>query len=156
MLFIHLFSGIVAYSIDYRYSFTASKNVIDYLKEKQLSDKNIVTLTCDGTMLSSYLQRKIYFLTDKSEQSYCHWEANTIGVLYTKEMITTMLSDYIHQKQEAIFISGSPFLNIPKNHSWQNLNSQIKIRQLISFDENIQENANFSIYEVVKINPEIK
>ena len=149
---IQLFSGISAYAVDFRYPFTASKKVVDYLNEKHLSDKNMVTLTCDGTMLSSYLQRKIYFLTDKSEQSYCHWEANTIGVLYTKEMIVSMLTDYLDKKQEAIFLSGSPFLDIPKDHSWQQLNNQIKIRQLVSFDENIQKNANFSIYEVARIN----
>ena len=150
ILIIHFISGIYAYSMDYIYPFTSAKETIDYLKPKKIVSQEIVTVTCDGTLLSAYLERKIYFLCDESLQSFCRWDSSCAGSV-TQEKAIVMLTDYMNSDKKILFISYYPLTNNFNNKKWVQLNNSIKVRFIKKFDINIVDKSNYYIFEVSKI-----
>lgn len=151
ILIIHFLSGIYAYSMDYIHPFTCAKETVEYLKTEKLLSKEIITVTCDGTSLSAYLEKKIYFLCDESLQSFCHWDSSCTGNV-TQEKAIVMLTNYMNSDKTVLFISYYPLTNNFKNKNWIPLNSTIIVRFIKKFDTNIVEKSNYYIYEVATIN----
>ncbi|MDI9255835.1 hypothetical protein [Flavobacterium sedimenticola] len=149
ILTIHFLSGTAAYATDYVYPFTASKDTADYIKTHHLGTKEIVSFSCDGTTLSPYLEKKLYFLTEHSYQSYCIWK-NADSVTYSKEMILTMLSGYMDNHEYCVYVSGDLWIK-EQPDVWKTIDNKFKIRLLKTFNTTILENGSYYVYEVSKI-----
>jgi hypothetical protein len=148
ILVIHFLCGIIAYTLDYVYPFTASKGVADYLKTHHLNNEELVTFSCEGTTISPYLRRKIYFLTDKSYGSYCIWKTDHASK-NTSQSILGMLSKYMDTNNYCIYISGDLFMKCETN-VWNVINNKFKIRLLKKFDKTLLENGTYYVFEVSK------
>lgn len=149
LLAIQLFSGIYAYSMDIIYPFSSAKETIAFTKKKEFKNKEIITVTCDGTLLSAYLEKKIYFLCDQSLQSFCHWNSSCVGNV-TQTETTKMLTDYMTNHDDVLFISYYSLSN-EKKSDWIPLNDKIKVKFIKKFDINIVDKLNYYIFEVAKI-----
>lgn len=149
ILIIHFISGIYAYSMDIVYPFTSAKETITFIKNENKERKEIITVTCDGTLLSAYLEEKIFFLCDRSLQSFCNWESGCLDKI-TEEKSVEMLTDYMKYRQDVLYISYYS-LGSEKFKDWINLNSEIKAKFIKKFDTNIVEKSNYYIFEVSKI-----
>lgn len=150
ILIIQLFSGLYSYGMDYKYPFTSSKKAIDYLKENKLNGNEIITITCDGTAISPYLEKKVYFLCDGSYQSYCHWNFDCALNISDKN-ISDMLTSYIMTKDYGIYVSNYPITKNITENTWETINENVKIRFLKKYDQNIVRNSYYYIYEVAKV-----
>jgi hypothetical protein len=148
ILIIQFCSGIYAYSMDLIYPFSSAKETIDFTK-KSYQGTEIISLNCEGTLLSAYLEKKIYFLCNQSFQSFCHWDFDCSGNM-TKQKTIQMLTDYIKKNNNILYISYYSLGN-EKNKNWVILNSKIKARFIKKFDENIVEKSNYYIFEISKI-----
>lgn len=149
LLIIQLFSGIYAYAMDIVYPFSSAKETIDFTKTDKFKYKEIITITCDGTLLSAYLEKKIYFLCDQSLQSFCRWDASCAGNINRAESIK-MLTNYMENHDDVLFISYYSLGN-ETNPNWIALNDKIKVKFVKKFDINIVEKLNYYIFEVAKI-----
>lgn len=149
LLVIQLFSGVYAYSMDIVYPFSAAKETIDFTKTNKFKHKEIITITCDGTLLSAYLEKKIYFLCDQSLQSFCRWDSSC-GRNVTRPKSIKMLTDYMVNHDDVLFISYYSLGN-ETNPNWIALNDKIKVKFIKKFDTNIVEKLNYYIFEVSKI-----
>ncbi|HNP31656.1 MAG TPA: hypothetical protein PKN96_00030 [Flavobacterium sp.] len=150
ILVIQLFSGIYAYAMDFKYPFTASKEVANYLESKKLNKNTIVSVSCDATAISPYLRKKIWFLCTDSDQSYCQWElicSNNIS----HEYLVDMLTNYLDKKDYAIYVSNYS-INDKKSNNWISINNKFKVRFLKKFDTGIIRNGQYYVYEIAKIN----
>jgi hypothetical protein len=149
ILFIIQFcSGVCAWIFDYKYPFTTARDIVGYLKEQQLDPADIVTITCDGTLISPYLEKKVWFLCEQSEQSYCHWD-RVCAYDIEKTTITTMLSDYMKNHNYAVYVSYYAITDQnPKD--WTDVNGEFKIRFHKRSGESIVRNNSIYIYEVAK------
>ncbi|WNM19370.1 hypothetical protein [Flavobacterium capsici] len=150
ILIIQFFSGIYAYAVDYKYQFTSSKKAIDYLKDNKLNNNKIITITCDGTAISPYLKKKVYFLSEGSYQSYCYWNFDNVLNISEKD-ISEMLTNYIDSNDYAIYVSNYPITKSLKQNIWEKINEKVKIRFIKKYDQNIVRNSYYYIYEVSKI-----
>ena len=152
ILIIHLCSGIMAYATDYAYPFMSGKAAVEFLKSKNLQDVPVISLTCDGTCLSPYLEKKVWFLCDGSYQSYCHWNF-LCAVNIQRDEVTRLVSDYMLTHNHAIYVSYFPLVNNPKRDTWININTNVKVRFLkyIGHDCSIVKD-NYFIYEVKHLN----
>jgi hypothetical protein len=151
ILVIQFCSGIYAYSMDCIYPFTSAKVVVDYLKAEKPTSKQIVSVTCEGTMISAYTGKKVYFLCGQSYQSFCHWDS----VCFTKEdkeILIGMINEHIHTENNFMYISCYSLTEKPASNDWQNLNDSVRVRFLKEFNQNIVENNDYFVYEVAKIN----
>lgn len=150
ILSIQFLSGVYAYAMDYQYPFTTSKDTVCYLKERKLNTKTIITVTCDGTLISPYLEKKVWFLCDGSFQSYCHWDF-VCAMDISKKRIIAMISDYMETHTETIYVSNYTLFNHVKPNVWIIVNKNIKVRLLKKFDQSIDKNDSY-IFEVAKNN----
>lgn len=150
ILIIQFCSGIYAYTMDYRYPFTSGKETVDFLKKEKLDQKEIVTSTCDGTILSAYLERKIWFLCDGSYQSFCHWNAGCVEI-GKPNMTAEFLINYMNSHKDAIFVSYYPIAYDLHENIWMPLNRNIRFRLLKKFDLNMVDKTYYYVFEVSKI-----
>lgn len=150
ILLLQFCSGVYAYTIDYRYPFTSASAAVDFLKNEKLDHREIITVTCDGTLISTYLQRKIYFLCDGGYQSFCHWNNPCVGLVSEKKTIA-MLNDFMIMHENIVFVSYYSLEKTLQPNVWMNLNDKIKVRFLKKFDLNMVDKTNYFIFEVAKI-----
>jgi len=151
VLIIHLCVGVYAWTIDYIYPFTSAKETVEFLKERKLDSREIVTVTCDGTIISAYLGRKIWFLCEGGYHSYCQWNVGCAGKI-TPENIAGLITDYLATHSDAIFVSYYPLSSgFPKGNDWESLNDNVEFRFLKSkSDFYVADNGYLYVFEVRK------
>jgi hypothetical protein len=149
LLLTHFFSGIYAYSMDYIYPFTSAKQTVDYLKNEGLDSKEIVSVTCDGTIISAYLERKVYFLCSNDYQSFCHWDSDCDQNLNQQKSVAMVLN-YMKNHNSCVYVSYYPLSNGMNDSNWRFITDDVKIRFLKKFDLNIVNNSYYYVFEVVK------
>lgn len=149
ILGIHFVCGIWAYALDCRYAFTSAKRTVDFLKSKNLDTLPVLSLTCEGTCLSPYLEKKVWFLCDSRYQSYCNWDFLCATDIPRSE-VTRMVSQFMAQCNRAVYVSYYPLLSKPQRNVWVKLDSGISVRYLEKFDEDSIVKDNYYVYEVVK------
>ena len=74
VLILHIGIGVIALEQDLTRPFSQSRNTVEYLKGHHLADSTIVVdgYEC-GPMISAYLGRKVYSITQGAEYSYLNW-----------------------------------------------------------------------------------
>ena len=151
ILIIHFASGIYAYSMDYIYPFSSAKETISYIDKSDFNKIEIITVTCDGTLLCAYLEKKVYFLCEQSLQSFCHWDNECSGNV-TQEKSVLMLTDYMKNKdgKSVLFVSYYPLTNDTNTKNWVSLNDKIKVRFVKRFDQNIVDKTSYYVFEVAQ------
>ena len=147
ILVLQLIGGIGAYTMDYLYPFTASKETATYLREYHLMNSDIITVTCDGTAISPYAQKKIFFLCDGSYQSYCHWNFNC-ALNITQKEIQNGISGFMKTHDKAVYVSNYPILNTAEIGHWENISPKVKVRFLKKFEQTIVRNSYYYIYAI--------
>jgi len=150
ILAIQFCTGIYAYILDYRYPFTSAKETAEYLQKNRLDRLEVISVTCDGTLISPYLRKKVWFLCDESYQSYCHWDF-ICSMNISKQAILEKISAHMHGLKNAVYVSTYPLTDM-KTAQWIRINETIKIRFLKKFDRDIiLRNSGFYIFEIAKI-----
>jgi len=150
ILCLHLLSGMVAYVIDWNHPFTNAEKVADYLKARHLDTKALVAVTCDGTIISAYVQKKIWFLCEHSYQSYCHWDFDCARQL-TQNGIRELVADYMADHDHAVFVSYYPIVANPRPEVWQPISATVQIRFLQKFEGAIANKDRYYVFEMARI-----
>jgi hypothetical protein len=150
ILLIHFASGVYAYTMDFIHPFNASKLTVDYL-EKNQSGKPVVTFFCDGTAISAYSNKKIYFLCSQREQSYCDWNSGC-NINFSETLLGERLADYFKDRTKkklsrCIYITNKK-LKKPATDKWTMVTNSISMRFVKAFDSTIVANGGCFIYEV--------
>jgi len=149
LLVIQCITGITAYSMDIARPFTNAKQTIAYLKSEGLDTKIIATKACDGTALSAYLERPIFFTSYNAYCSYCVWGDPTKVSAPSKEMVLQSLNQLLQSQSESlIFISYQPLFPID-SFAWNTMEKGIHYRFLQKFENSILRKGNYYIYEMV-------
>ncbi|UPT69310.1 MAG: hypothetical protein M0D53_08725 [Flavobacterium sp. JAD_PAG50586_2] len=148
ILIIHFGSGIYAYSMDHKYSFASAKKTVDYLKSNKLYSQQIVSVTCEGTSISAYLEKKVYFLCSNDYQSFCRWDS--VCSNNNEAEIIAMINKHAVTEPHFVYVSCYT-LNDKRSKGWQHINANIKLRYLDSFGQSIGETITYYVYEVSKI-----
>jgi hypothetical protein len=150
LLLLQLFSGIYSYAMDFKHPFCVAKETVTYLKSKKIKPEDVITITCDGTLLSPFLGQKVYFLCEERLNSYCHWDKGCSPNI-TEEMIIAMISTYMLSHNHSVYVSTQPITNDMKPNVWITINDTIRLRFLKKFEQSIVRNADYYIFEVSKI-----
>ena len=150
ILLIQLFSGVYAYSMDLKYPFCVAKETVEYLKLKKINTNNVISITCDGTLISPFLEKKVYFLCDGSLQSYCHWDFDCATNI-SRQTIFDLISTYMTSHNYAVYVSDFPITNNFQSNKWVKIDDKTKVRFLKKFDNSIVRKADYYIFEVSKI-----
>lgn len=147
ILLIHFCSGLYAYVLDFNHPFTSAKKTSEYLRENKKDHLQIVTLSCEGTPISAYLEKKIFFLCSEQYSSYCNW-ATTCSENIPPQEIKQKIINHTNKYNHFIFVTNK-FISF--DTEVQKTNEQkISMRLLKSFNQEIVKNSNYYIYEVNK------
>ncbi len=151
ILGIQLFSGVFAYCVDFANPFSNAKQAVSYLKKSSISDKIIVSKTSDGTELSCYLQRPIYFACSNEYQSYFISRNTPPNPLNLKKSIIKSLENLIKTENESIvLVLNNPLFHTKVTTNWITINKKVKHKLLQKFEKSIF-NRNYYVYEISKI-----
>ena len=144
---LHFITGITAYAMDIAKPFTQAKNTVTFLQDKNLDHKVIATKACDGSAISAYLERPVFFASSNAYGSYCVW-GNPEQVIgrSEKEVLNSLKGVLFHEKESIIFISFQAIFDT--NPEWITKDNTIKIKFLKSFEESILNKGNYYIYEM--------
>lgn len=149
ILGIHFVSGAYTYTKEIREPFTTAKQTAKYLKEKNLIEKTIVTKACNGTTLSAYIEKPIYFTKTNSFQSYCTFNRpSTENEQTTLEVIRSIRNLLKTNKEPIIFITYEAFLNPIEKKPFIIYNQDLKIKFLAKFEGSIIKKGNHYLYEI--------
>jgi len=152
LLGIHFISGVVAFSIDFIKPFTNAKNVVAFLETSRLNNRVIATKACDGTAISSYLEKTVFFTSSKQYQSYCRWGNPEVNVLSSKKQTIQVLVELGNKHKEGvIFISFQPIFGDHLSLEWTPLSKSTSYRLLKKFEESILNKGNYYVYEISKL-----
>ncbi len=146
ILAIHFSSGIYAYTMDAVYTFTSTKEIAAFLDDNNLANEKIASATCDGTVLSAYLERKVWFLCEGREQSFCIWDSGCPGIVEPAD-VRNLLIDYMAAESKVFYVSSYP-LDVNINKGWQVLSDNSKYRMIKSFTPAITDKSPYYIYEI--------
>ncbi|MFT7250608.1 MAG: hypothetical protein ACI9FW_000321 [Flavobacterium sp.] len=150
ILIVQFFSGIYAYAMDVKHPFCVAKETVEYLNKNKISTQNVLSITCDGTLISPFLEKKVYFLCDNSLQSYCNWNSGC-GTEVSNEKIIKMISNFMTYNNNATYVSTFQITDNLQKNIWVKTNDQVMVRFFKKFDNSIIRNADYYIYEIKKI-----
>ncbi len=151
ILGLHFISGMYAFTMDISKPFTTAKQTADYLRENNLINKIIATKACNGTALSTYIGKPVYFTRTESFESYCTFNRSSTKQEHgTIEVIASLQKLLKNNKESIIFITYEPFFNTHQNKEWTHYNEAIKIDFLTKFKGSILKKGNHYIYEISK------
>jgi hypothetical protein len=138
--------GIIAFSMDIKHPFSSGKQIAMVLHEKKLLQNIIVTESCQGTIISSDIRKKVYFLCGDSEESFCRWNYTT-NCNFTNEEIINKL-DNLASKESIIFISKTQLLETPIENIWFDIHNDLSIKVHTKLEPTVIRNLDYFIYEI--------
>jgi hypothetical protein len=68
-------SGVLAYSLDLKYTFNHGENIANFIKEKKLYLNSIITV-CESASINAFLAENFYSLAYQRPQGYYLWNKN--------------------------------------------------------------------------------
>lgn len=149
LLLVQFFSGVTAYTMDYKYQFTTAKEAVVLLKQINPGNSTILCVFCEGTVLSPYLEKKLYFLCESDLGSYCDWQSACPRDISTDDVIG-MVSDYMKTHASAVFVTGQSYSGLA-SYQWKKINNTFKIRLVKKTGQSIVRNNTFQIYQIVRL-----
>lgn len=152
ILIIQCLAGVIAFSMDIIYPFSSGREIALFLKDKDLLKHKIVTESCEGTVISSDIRKKIYFLCNNDQESYCKWGIATTCHFSKKDIINELAK--ISLEKPVVFISKIQLLDFPIKNVWHPLDKTLSIKLLTKTSIMVTRNTNYTIYEIRKTNNE--
>jgi hypothetical protein len=141
-------SGLFAWYSDFKYPFSGSQKAVQYLNDNRLSDGTIIAASCEGTSISPYLQKKVWFLCNGSFESFCRWNSGCAHAIGEQNLL--FLLDQFDASDHAVAVLNSPIPNIDKPGVWITVSRHTKIKYRTVFKDNVVRQSNYYIYEILK------
>lgn len=143
LLFIHLCAGFFLFITDLQRPFSNAQSLAGYLKENQLSKRDIYHSNSGaGPSLCAYLGQTIFYLENGKKESFCRW--NTWPFLLSNEQLAAKLQQLTIKDGSLLILSNTDSLqgqlqtiNTNNSHRW------IKLK---TFDNAIVGSENYTAY----------
>ena len=140
ILLIHVLSGIIAYSYEYRYSFSKAKEVVSYLKENKMIDFQIIGHSdFSVSSIAAMLNKKVYYPTSKDYFTHIVWN-NKRNENVTDEDLMQLIIQFAKAKTPVLLITSYEIKN-------KTLLNSYNIKLLKVFKPAIVESEEFYLYD---------
>jgi len=148
ILALHFCSGLYAWYSDVKHPFSGSRQAVQYLKDNHLLDQPIISAGCEGTSISAYVQRKVWFLCNEKLESFCRWNAGCSNSI-DQDNLPYLLDD-LDEFSHAVAVLNDSIPTISQRGSWIVIGNHTKIKFHIAFNNNVVRQSNYYIYEISK------
>ena len=139
LLLIHVFCGILAYSYEYRYSFSKAKEVASYLKENKMTDFQIIGHSDFSiSTIAAMLNKKVYYPTSKDYFTHIVWN-NKRNENVTDEDLMHLIIQMAKSKTPVLLITSYEIKN-------KKLLNSYNVKLLKAFKPAIVDSEEFYLY----------
>ncbi len=152
----NIIGALVAFTMDYQYKFSTSKDAADYIRKNNLDTLTIAGITdFTASPLASYLDTKIYYPQMDAFGSFTVWSKQR-STQMTFQQLLSKIENFMRQGHSSILLvkdtapqiskDGKTFF--PLQHG--SIAKDIQIDFLTSFDAGIVSDEKYFIYKVQK------
>jgi len=154
LLIIHVISGMTAVYFDYKYPFSQSKNVAQYILQSKYNALPVIIHPYSSAVsVSAYLGRPYYSLVTESMASFCKWETNPFMI--SNDTFYQRLNNYMANKKQDVLLVRNKFSKndtfyeneITNNRFYENKNMKIEFLKI--FEPAVPSNEEYVLYRVV-------
>jgi hypothetical protein len=156
ILLFNVIGAAVAYSMDYQYKFSTSKDAADYIRKNKLDTLTMAGIT-DFTVspLSSYLDKKIYYPQMNDFGSFTIWSKKRI-VQFSFQQLILSIDSLVKKKTKILLVKDSApqFTRDGKNFKLLEhgmIAKDLQIDLLMTFEPGIVNDEKYYIYQVQKV-----
>lgn len=153
ILVVQLLGGIHAYVQDWRFPFSESKNVAEFLQAEAYQDLPVIGGYCFGESLQAYLPQSLQY-PEQAGESFCRWEIfneSYLQELQTEDYYSRLLRYFIPYKSpQAILVSHQPLdlSEEPLVRTHRGQSYQLLLRPLPSFTNNLKQMEAYYLYHL--------
>jgi hypothetical protein len=148
ILVLQFCSGIAAYAADYRFGFTGSKAAAE-LFSKNIPDSEMASVSCEGTIVAPYINKRLLFLCDGQHHSFCHWQSANCGEWDETEILTALSTSLGHSGKIGFVCTHE--LKTADIGIWEKANPRFKFVFIGRTARSIIRYNAFYVYEMVKL-----
>jgi hypothetical protein len=158
VLALSVIGAVIAYSMDIQYKFTPSKQAANYIKQNKIDSLPIVGIT-DFTVspLSSYLDKKIYYLQMADTGSFIIWSKKRKDTMNLKQSVAA-LGEYMDKGHPRVLWVKNSAPQITSTDGKTTiamtkaiLRSDLQVDLINSFGPGIMKDEEYYIYLVQKV-----
>lgn len=153
MLIVQLLGGLHAYVQDWRFPFSESKNVAQFLQAEEYQGLPVIGGYCFGESLQAYLPQSLHY-PEQAGESFCRWEIfdeNYLKELQTEDYYSRLLRYFIpYESPQAILVSHQALdLNEePLVRTYKDQRYQLRLRALQPFTQNLKQMEAYYLYHL--------
>jgi hypothetical protein len=159
VLSVNVLGAMVAYSMDLQYKFSTSKIAADYIKQNRLDSLPVVGITdFTASPLSTYLDKKLYYLQMKDTGSFIIWSNKRQDQMTFEQSVAEMAAYMNRGNPRVLWVKNSApqvSLDGKNNQDMEKaiLMDSLKIDLLQRVDGGIVNDEKYYIYLVQKVDP---
>lgn len=153
MLIVQLVGGLHAYVQDWRFPFSESKNVAQFLQAEEYQGLPVIGGYCFGESLQAYLPQSLHY-PEQAGESFCRWEIfddNYLKELQTEDYYSRLLRYFIpYESPQAILVSHQP-LDLSEKPLIRTYNAQpyqLRLDPLPPFTNNLKQMEAYYLYHL--------
>lgn len=160
VLTLSVIGAIIAFSMDIKYKFSRSEDVANYLKQNKIDSLPIVGMIDFAVSpLSTYLDKKIYYLQMADTGSFIIWSKKRKDEISFEEALTS-IGSYIDNGHRQVVWVRSVSLKVvaSDNQGTQNmtkaiLRNDLQLDLLSQFSSGIVNDEQYYVYMLQKVDP---
>jgi hypothetical protein len=149
LLLIQVISGTFMYAVDWKRPFSNAKAVAQWLINNKL-DKNFIVINdhSTGPPVCAYLNRKVYYAENNSEESFCKWNTNPFVI--TQDTLFCKISRLLDTIPERSLILVSNHVLQPFYFDKYPGIKKFSIDSLQTFEGGLVQSENYTVYRISK------
>ena len=160
VLALSVIGALVAYSMDIQYKFSSSKQVANYIKQNKIDTLPMAGMT-DFVVspLSSYLDKKIYYLQMADTGSFIIWSNKRKDQMSFEETVAAV-GEYMDKGHSRVLWvkNSAPQITLPDGKTTQEmtkaiLRNDLQLDLINKFEGGIVGDEEYYIYLVQKVDP---
>ncbi len=148
---IQAFSGVMSYYSDYRFPFSESKNVADYIKSNPnfQNFKIVVSPGNSGPPIAAYLKQRLYYPESENWGTFCNWNscylANNDSIL---KKIASALTPASNKNVLLITAYDKSKSDSLQNELTSIIGKNYIIESIKKFDQSIIKEENYTVFQL--------
>ena len=152
----NVIGAMVAYSKDYTFKFSRSKDVANYIRENKLDTLTIVGspdfVVCP---LATYLDTKIFYPQMNDYGTYCIWNKSRKNIFHDVDCYNSIVNLMTREKKTKVLYVTSYLSHYKDGKPFDKglIAKDIKIDLLKSFEAEIVDDEGYYLYLTQKVNP---
>jgi hypothetical protein len=133
LMFVQTTSGVLAYSLDLKYTFNNGEKVANFIKDKKIDTNTIIT-ACESASINAYLSENLYNLVYQKPQGFYIWNYDITSFYKKTPLEMVSLAFKCKPNYNKLYLIFYKPINLEKN-----IKSNFSISLVKKFDNAVKQ-----------------